>query len=103
MPEGVLDDVWLDWGKRLCKFSEAEFGIAVKVKTSHNGYEFGLQRLVAYSLQKASYRNLVNNLVVLVVNSFEGSPNRESGVLLQVLLELLQSELEVNFFGKQNR
>ena len=49
--------------------------------------------------QKSADRSLVNYLVVLVVYCFESPADRETVEAFQVLLQLLESQLEVYLFG----
>ena len=92
----ILDNVWLDGCERLSKFSETELGIPIEVKSTHDGNELLLERLVTGTFQKASNRDFIDNLVVLVVDCLEGTPDREGFKLLEVLLQLLESQFKID-------
>ena len=99
MAERVLDNVRLDRGQSFSKLGKAELGVTIKVKSTHDCHELGLEWQMTGTFQKAADRDLVYDLVVLVVNSFEGSSDAESFEFLEVLLELFKTQLEVDFFG----
>ena len=96
--EGVLDNVWLDGGQSFSKLGKAELGVTIKVKSTHDCHELGLEWLMTSTFQKAADRDLVYDLVVLVVNCFEGPSDAESLEFLEVLLELFKTQLKVDLF-----
>ena len=98
----ILNDIRLDGSESFSELLETEFGVAVEIKPTHDRCQFLLDGLVAYALEEASYRGLVNHLVILIVNGLEGPPDAETLESLQVLLELLEAQLKVNLLGQQN-
>ena len=96
MPIWILDYIWLDGCECLCELCEAELGITIQVEAPHDGRQFFLDWLMAYSLEEATNRELIDDLIVVVVNGFEGAPDTETLELLQVLFELLEAQLEIN-------
>ena len=100
--EWVLNDVGLDGGERLSELGEAQLGVPVQVKPPHDRQQLRLEGLVAGPLEEAADGSLVYDLVVLVVDRFEGPADRETVEPFQVLLQLLQSQLEVDLFGEED-
>ena len=100
--EGILNHIWLDWCQSLSELSEAQLGIAIQVEATHDSRQFLFDRLVSNSFEETTDRKLVNDLVIVVVNCLEGTSDAETLKLLQVLLQLFQSQFEINFFGQEN-
>ena len=97
--EWILNHVGLDGGQRFSKLWETQLGVAIQVESPHNRQQLRPKRLMTGPFQKSADRSLVNYLVVLVVYCFESPADRETVEAFQVLLQLLESQLEVYLFG----
>ena len=103
MSKGVLYDIGLHRGESFGKFRETQPGVSIQIEPSHDRQKLGFQRLVAGPLEEPADGAFVDDLVVLIIDGFERLANRETVESLQVLLQLLKSQLKVNLLGKQNR
>ena len=86
MSEWILDNIWLYRSQSLSKLSERQFGIPIKVESTHDCSQLMLDRLVTNTFEEPADRGLVQDLVVLIVYCFECSSDTELRELLQVLL-----------------
>ena len=86
MSEWILDNIWLYRSQRLSKLRERQFGIPIKVESTHDCSQLMLDRLVTNTFEEPADRGLVQDLVVLIVYCFECSSDTELRELLQVLL-----------------
>ena len=78
----ILDYIWLDGSECLCELCEAELGITIQVEAPHDGRQFFLDRLVAHSFEEAANGELIDDLIVVVVDGLEGTPDTETLELL---------------------
>ena len=78
----ILDYIWLDGCECLCELCEAELGITIQVEAPHDGRQFFFDGLVAYSFEEATNGELIDDLIVVVVDSLESTPDTETLELL---------------------
>ena len=78
----ILDYIWLDGSQSLCELCEAELGITIQVEAPHDGRQFFFDGLVAYSFEEATNGELIDDLIVVVVDSLESTPDTETLELL---------------------
>ena len=78
----ILDYIWLDGCECLCELCEAKLGITIQVEAPHDGRQFFFDGLVAYSFEEATNGELIDDLIVVVVDSLESTPDTETLELL---------------------
>ena len=100
MSERILNDIRLYRSQSLRELRKAQLCITIKVKTTHNRRQFLFNGLVADSFEETTDRKLVYDLVVVEVDGLESTSDAETLKLLQILLQLLKSQFEINFFGQ---
>ena len=100
--ERVLDHVWLHWSESLHEFLEANFRITIQVKAAHDCNQLALESLVAEFGQEASDCCFVDVPEICGVDSLECTPDAELLEFLEILLQLFEFELEVNFLGEED-
>lgn len=98
LAEGILGNIWLDWSQGFGELGETELCIAIQIKPAHDCRQLCLDWLVADALKEPPYSSLINELVILRVDCFERTSDAELRHFLQIPLQLLQPELEINFF-----
>ena len=91
MPEGVLNNVWLDGIKSFSELGETNLSVTIEVKSTHNSGEFVFDGNMADSLQESSKGLFVDDFEILIVYCLESSSDAETLKLLKVLLELFQA------------
>ena len=100
--ERVLDHVWLHRSKCLDEFLEANFRITIQVEAAHDCDQLTLESLVAEFGQETSDCCFVDIPEVRGVNSLERASDAELLEFLEVLLQLFEFELKVDFLGEEN-
>ena len=98
--DGIQNHIWLHWRQRFNEFLEADFCISIQIDSSHDCDKFSLDWTVSDFLKKSSNRYFINVSEIRGVNSLESSSNAKLLEFLEILLQLFEFQLEVNFLSE---
>lgn len=97
MSEWVKDDVRLHGSEAFSELAETDLSISIEIEPSHDGDQLILETLVAHLLKKPSEGLFIDYSDIRSVYCLEAVAHVEALEPLKFLLELLESELELDF------